>query len=147
MSHTANRRRLPSERVGITRSKEAAGFRFHLTVNFFEGSSDPGEVFIHIAKEGSTTAGLVDSLATTISVALQYGVPWDVLSEKYLGTRFGGHQDDKNPSIVHALAVEITEAVSDYRKLIKPGEGIDQPSGGEGNGPCEVRTDPGPTTT
>jgi hypothetical protein len=86
-----------------------------------------GEVFIKIAKEGSTLSGMCDALATTISVALQHGVPWDVLRDKYMYARFEPSGDappntiDREGkaiptyhSLVHAIANTIDEAIS-YR--------------------------------
>ena len=72
------RRRLPDERRAITHKFSVAGHEGYLTVGMYE-DGQPGELFITMAKEGSTVSGLMDSFATAISLALQYGVPLKVL--------------------------------------------------------------------
>jgi len=109
INHSATRRRLPENRFGLTRRIDACGFRFYLTINFFE-DHQPGEVFIVIAKEGSSISGFVDALAVTISIALQYGTPWRVLIEKYLNQIFEP-RDDANSSLVHAIGMSMQEMI------------------------------------
>lgn len=109
-THTANRRRLSSTRQGITQKASVAQLEYYVTVNFFEDSSDPGECFIKIAKEGSTVSGLIDALAITISIALQHGVKWETLGNKYLQTIFEP-RDDQASSLVDGIAKTITEVV------------------------------------
>ena len=121
--HTDARKRLPATRVGRTKKSRGCGFKFWTTVNFYDDEPErPGEVFVAIAKEGSDIAGLVDSVCITLSIALQYGVPWDVLREKYLYMRFGADTADKdtNPSIIHAIAVSIDEIVEEQRAQHRP---------------------------
>ena len=83
----SNRCKLPTERRSITHKFSIAGHDGYITVGLYENGS-PGEIFVRMAKEGSVIAGLMDSFATAISLALQHGVPLDVLAEKFKGTRF-----------------------------------------------------------
>jgi ribonucleoside-diphosphate reductase alpha chain len=69
-----SRRRLPDERLAITHHFSIAGHEGYLTVGLYEDGS-PGEIFITIAKQGSTISGLMDLFATVLSLALQHGVP------------------------------------------------------------------------
>ena len=68
------RRRLPDERASITHKFNVGGHEGYLTIGLYEDGT-PGEIFLRMAKEGSTISGLMDSFATAISLALQYGVP------------------------------------------------------------------------
>src|SRR5207249_3593884 len=72
-----HRHRLPDERNAITHKFEIAGHQGYLTVGKYEDGS-PGELFLVMAKEGSTVSGLMDAFATSISMSLQYGVPLKV---------------------------------------------------------------------
>ncbi|MHA2123611.1 MAG: TSCPD domain-containing protein, partial [Promethearchaeota archaeon] len=81
------RRKLPDERASITHKFSIAGHDGYVTVGLYEDNT-PGELFIIMSKSGSTIAGLMDSFATSISIALQYGVPIEVLINKFLHTRF-----------------------------------------------------------
>jgi len=81
------RRRLPDTRRSITHHFNVAGHEGYLTVGMYE-DGDPGELFITMSKEGSTIGGLMDSLGTAISVALQYGVPVQSLVTKFAHQRF-----------------------------------------------------------
>ena len=69
-----HRRRLPAERTAVTHKFEISGHEGYITVGLYP-DGQPGEIFLKMAKEGSTVSGLMDSFATTVSVALQYGVP------------------------------------------------------------------------
>jgi len=81
------RQKLPDERQAITHKFSIAGHEGYITVGMYEDGR-PGEVFIVMAKEGSTLSGMMDSFATAISLALQYGVPLQVLCDKFRHTRF-----------------------------------------------------------
>ena len=81
------RRKLPDERASITHKFSIAGHEGYITVGMYE-DGQPGEIFIVMAKEGSVVSGLMDSFATAISLALQYGVPLKVLVDKFSHTRF-----------------------------------------------------------
>jgi ribonucleoside-diphosphate reductase alpha chain len=83
----ANRHRLPDERVGITHHFSIAGHEGYLTVGLYP-NGQPGEIFIRMAKEGSTIAGLMECFGTVVSVSLQHGVPLKVLCNKLSHTRF-----------------------------------------------------------
>ena len=82
LSAKPTRRRLPETRQALTHKFDIAGHEGYLTVGLFE-DRQPGEMFITMAKEGSTIGGLMDSVGTLTSMALQYGVPLDVLVKKF----------------------------------------------------------------
>jgi ribonucleoside-diphosphate reductase alpha chain len=81
------RRRLPDERAAFTHKFNVAGHEGYLTVGLYE-DGQPGEIFLKMAKEGSTISGLMDAFATAVSVALQYGVPLKDLVNKFSHLRF-----------------------------------------------------------
>ncbi|HET9627397.1 MAG TPA: vitamin B12-dependent ribonucleotide reductase, partial [Kofleriaceae bacterium] len=83
----ANRYKLPDERASFTHKFSIGGHEGYITVGMYEDQS-PGEIFVRMAKEGSVIAGLMDSFATAISLALQHGVPLHILIDKFKGTRF-----------------------------------------------------------
>jgi ribonucleoside-diphosphate reductase alpha chain len=83
----AVRHRLPEERASLTHKFGIAGHEGYITVGLYP-NGQPGEIFIKMAKEGSTVSGLMDSFATAISLALQHGVPLKVLCEKFAHSRF-----------------------------------------------------------
>ena len=84
----AVRRRLPDERTGITHKFSIGGHEGYLTVGLYPDTNQPGEIFIRMSKEGSSISGLMDSFATAISLALQYGVPLSTLVDKFIHSRF-----------------------------------------------------------
>ncbi len=81
------RRRLPDERASITHKFNVGGHEGYLTIGLYEDGT-PGEIFLRMAKEGSTISGLMDSFATAVSLALQYGVPMKDLVNKFSHLRF-----------------------------------------------------------
>jgi ribonucleoside-diphosphate reductase alpha chain len=83
----AVRHRLPEERASFTHKFSIGGHEGYITVGLYP-SGQPGEIFIRMAKEGSTISGLMDSFATAVSIALQHGVPLKVLCEKFAHSRF-----------------------------------------------------------
>jgi len=83
----AVRHRLQAERASITHKFSIAGHEGYITVGLYP-NGQPGEIFIRMAKEGSTVSGLMDVFATSVSLALQHGVPLKVLCEKFAHTRF-----------------------------------------------------------
>ncbi|MDZ4197843.1 MAG: vitamin B12-dependent ribonucleotide reductase, partial [Kiritimatiellia bacterium] len=101
------RRRMPATRRSITHKFDIAGHEGYLTVGLYEDNS-PGELFIIMAKEGSTVGGLMDCFGTAISLCLQYGVPLQTLSEKFAHTRFEPSGFTKNPDI------PIAKSLTDY---------------------------------
>ena len=98
------RHRLPDERHALTHKFEVAGHQGYLTVGMYEDGS-PGELFLVMAKEGSTVSGLMDAFATAISMALQYGVPLRVLVDKFAHMRFEPSGFTKNPEIPMAKSI------------------------------------------
>jgi len=98
------RRRLPETRRAITHKFEIAGHEGYFTVGLFE-DGQPGELFITMAKEGSTIGGLMDSIGTLTSMALQYGVPLEALVKKFAHQRFEPSGFTKNPDIRNASSI------------------------------------------
>jgi len=98
------RLKLPLERKAITHKFSIAGHEGYLTVGMYE-SGMPGEIFIVMAKEGSTISGLMDAFATAVSLALQYGVPLDVLIKKFSYTRFEPSGFTGNREIGYATSI------------------------------------------
>ena len=98
------RRRLPDERRAITHHFSIAGHEGYLTVGVYEDGS-PGEIFVRMAKQGSTISGLMDSFATVVSLALQHGVPLDVLCAKFSHTRFEPSGWSGDPKIGYASSL------------------------------------------
>ncbi len=98
------RRKLPDERQAITHKFSVGGHEGYLTVGLYDDGL-PGEIFITMAKEGSTVSGLMDSFATAVSLALQYGVPLKVLCDKFSHTRFEPSGWSSNPEIGYAKSL------------------------------------------
>jgi ribonucleoside-diphosphate reductase alpha chain len=100
----AIRRRLPETRGALTHKFDIAGHEGYLTVGLFE-DQQPGELFITMAKEGSTIGGLMDSIGTLTSMALQYGVPLEALVKKFAHQRFEPSGFTKNPDVRNASSI------------------------------------------
>ena len=98
------RRKLPDERRAITHKFDIAGHEGYITAGMYE-DGQPGEIFITMSKEGSTISGLMDSFATAISMAFQYGVPLRVLVDKFSHMRFEPSGFTKNPDIPMAKSI------------------------------------------
>ena len=98
------RRRLPDERRAITHKFDIAGHEGYVTVGLFE-DGQPGELFLVMAKEGSTISGFADAFAQAISYALQYGVPLQVLVDKFSHTRFEPSGMTKNAEVRFAKSI------------------------------------------
>jgi ribonucleoside-diphosphate reductase alpha chain len=98
------RRRLPDERPSITHKFDIAGHEGYIHAGMYE-DGQPGEIFIKMSKEGSTISGLMDSFATAISMALQYGVPLRVLVDKFSHMRFEPSGFTKNRDIPMAKSI------------------------------------------
>lgn len=98
------RERLPDTRQSVTHKFSVDGHEGYLNVGLYEDGR-PGEVFITMAKEGSTIGGLMDSFGTAISMSLQYGVPLEVLVNKFSHTRFDPMGFTKNPDIRYAKSL------------------------------------------
>ena len=103
----AVRRKLPDERRSITHKFDIQGHEGYITVGVYPDGT-PGEIFLVMSKEGSTISGLMDAFATSISLALQYGVPLEVLVKKFAHTRFEPSGFTKNPEI------PIAKSITDY---------------------------------
>ena len=101
------RRKLPDERQATTHKFSIAGHEGYLTVGIYD-DGQPGEIFLRMAKEGSTVSGLMDTIATMTSIALQYGVPLKALVDKFSHTRF-------EPSgFTNNREIPIAKSVMDY---------------------------------
>src|SRR5579864_5665577 len=98
------RRKLPDERQAITHKFDIQGHEGYITVGLFE-DRQPGEIFLVMAKEGSTISGFADAFAQAISYALQYGVPLQVLVDKFSYVRFEPSGMTKNPEIRFAKSI------------------------------------------
>jgi ribonucleoside-diphosphate reductase alpha chain len=146
----AVRRRLPDERRAITHKFSIAGHDGYLTVGMYEDGK-PGEIFLVMAKEGSVVSGLMDSFATAVSLALQYGVPLQVLVDKFSHVRFEPSGFTNNTEIPIAKSIidyifrwlgakflgrEAAEAIGVH---LKPEAGATAPA------PIPIALVPGPT--
>ena len=101
------RRKLPDERSAITHKFDIAGHEGYITVGLFNDGA-PGEIFLVMAKEGSTISGFADAFAQAVSYALQYGVPLQVLVDKFSHVRFEPSGLTKNPD------VRVAKSIVDY---------------------------------
>ncbi|MCM2268866.1 MAG: vitamin B12-dependent ribonucleotide reductase [Thermoanaerobaculia bacterium] len=101
------RRKLPDERRALTHKFSINGHEGYITVGLYDDGS-PGEIFLTMAKEGSTISGLMDAFATSISLALQYGVPLRALVDKFSHMRYEPSGFTKNPEI------PIAKSITDY---------------------------------
>src|SRR5713101_776983 len=100
----AQRRKLPDERKSITHKFSVGGHEGYIIVGMYEEGT-PGEIFIKMAKEGSTLSGFMDGVALSISIGLQYGVPLKVFVDKLTNTRFEPSGYTENPNIRYASSV------------------------------------------
>ena len=98
------RKKLPDERQAITHKFDIAGHEGYITVGLFE-NGQPGEIFLVMAKEGSTISGFADAFAQAISYALQYGVPLQALVDKFSHVRFEPSGMTRNPEIRFAKSI------------------------------------------
>jgi ribonucleoside-diphosphate reductase alpha chain len=154
----AVRHKLPEERMSVTHKFNVGGHEGYITVGLYP-SGDPGEIFITMAKEGSTVSGLMDSFSCAISLALQHGVPLKMLSEKFAHTRFEPSGWSGNPDIGFAKSIMdyifrwlqlrfltgqqqlLFENLRPRLSAVSP-----QPSAGDLNGSAPATTDVRPTT-
>jgi len=100
----AVRHRLQDERASVTHKFNVGGHEGYITVGLYP-DGQPGEIFITMAKEGSTVSGLMDSFACAVSIALQHGVPLKLLCEKFEHTRFEPSGWSNNPEIGFAKSI------------------------------------------
>jgi ribonucleoside-diphosphate reductase alpha chain len=101
------RHKLPDERRALTHKFSINGHEGYITVGLYE-DGQPGEIFLTMAKEGSTISGLMDAFATSISLAMQYGVPLKALVDKFSHMRYEPSGFTKNPEI------PIAKSITDY---------------------------------
>jgi ribonucleoside-diphosphate reductase alpha chain len=137
------RRKLPDERQAITHKFDIAGHEGYITVGLFEDGS-PGEIFLVMAKEGSTISGFADAFAQAVSYALQYGVPLQVLVDKFSHVRFEPSGLTKNPDVRLAksivdyvfrwMATKFLSAAAQYQA------GVNIPEHGDGDSDVEQLT-------
>ena len=121
--------RLPLTRHSITHKFDVAGHEGYLTVGLYE-DGQPGELFITMAKEGSTVGGLMDAFGTCISLALQYGVPLNTLVEKFSHSRFepAGMTSNRDIPIAKSIIDYIARwlgmtFIAGYRQMYAPNRG------------------------
>jgi ribonucleoside-diphosphate reductase alpha chain len=100
----ARRKKLPVERQSITHKFAIGGHEGYITVGMYDDGA-PGEIFIKMAKEGSTLSGIVDGFALSVSIGLQYGVPLKALVDKLINTRFEPSGYTGHPAIPYAKSV------------------------------------------
>ncbi len=132
--HRPMRRRLPDTRRSLTHKFNVAGHEGYLTVGLYE-DGQPGELFITMAKEGSTIGGLMDSLGTATSVALQYGVPIESMVKKFTHQRFepAGMTTNRDIPFAKSLVDYIfrwmgIEFIPGYKAAVAPNRGDDAES-------------------
>jgi hypothetical protein len=96
-------------------------------VSFFDGDPadrlKPAEVFVKVAKHGSIVAGLIDGITAVVSMAMQYGVPWDAIRDKFLHHNFERNGDDQNTSLLDGIAKAVEGVIKQRADII--GEGGD----------------------
>jgi ribonucleoside-diphosphate reductase alpha chain len=102
-----SRRKLPDERKSITHKFWLGGHEGYITVGMYDDGT-PGELFIKMAKEGATLSGLMDGIALSISIGLQYGVPLKALVDKLMNTRF------EPAGYTHNADIRFSSSVLDY---------------------------------
>jgi len=98
------RRKLPAERNSITHKFSIGGHEGYITVGMYK-DGHPGEIFIKMAKEGSTLSGIMDAFALSVSISLQYGVPMRALVDKFVNSRFEPSGYTGNPEIRYAKSI------------------------------------------
>ncbi len=138
---TPKRRKLPDERHSITHKFDIAGHEGYITVGLFDDGT-PGEIFLVMAKEGSTISGFADAFAQAISYALQYGVPLQALVDKFSHARFEPSGMTKNPEVRFAksivdyifrwLATKFLNPEAQFRAGVNVREAEETPAQGSG---------------
>jgi len=123
------RHRMPDTRMSMTHRFEIAGHEGYITVGLYE-DSQPGELFITMSKEGSTIGGLMDTVGTLTSIALQYGVPLESLVKKFAYQRFEPSGFTKNPGIRNATSITdyvfrwlACQFIKGYKEATSPSRG------------------------
>jgi len=120
---------MPDTRNSMTHRFEIAGHEGYITVGLYE-NEQPGELFITMSKEGSTIGGLMDTVGTLTSIALQYGVPLESLVKKFAYQRFEPSGFTKNPDIRHATSITdyvfrwlACQFIKGYKEATSPNRG------------------------
>ena len=120
---------MPDTRTSLTHKFEIAGHEGYITVGLYPDNL-PGELFIQMSKEGSTIGGLMDTVATLTSIALQYGVPLEHLVKKFAYQRFEPSGFTKNPDIRSATSITDyvfrwlgCQFIPGYREATSPNHG------------------------
>ena len=137
-----HRRRLPNERTAVTHKFEISGHEGYITVGLYP-DGQPGEIFLKMAKEGSTVSGLMDTLATSVSLALQYGVPLKDVVNKFAHVRFEPSGFTGNSEI--PIAKSLVDYIFRWLGIPVPAGGrqgdprADRPVGHRGRGRRPVR--------
>ncbi len=123
------RHRMPDTRMSLTHRFEIAGHEGYITVGLYE-DGQPGELFITMSKEGSTIGGLMDTVGTLTSIALQYGVPLESLAKKFAYQRFEPSGFTKNPDIRNATSITdyvfrwlACQFIKGYKEATSPNRG------------------------
>src|SRR5256884_5587122 len=123
------RHRMPDTRMSLTHRFEIAGHEGYITVGLYE-DGQPGELFITMSKEGSTIGGLMDTVGTLTSIALQYGVPLEGLVKKFAYQRFEPSGFTKNPDIRNATSITdyvfrwlACQFIKGYKEATSPNRG------------------------
>jgi ribonucleoside-diphosphate reductase alpha chain len=123
------RHRMPDTRMSLTHRFEIAGHEGYITVGLYE-DNQPGELFITMSKEGSTIGGLMDTVGTLTSIALQYGVPLESLVKKFAYQRFEPSGFTKNPDIRSATSITdyvfrwlACQFIKGYKEATSPNRG------------------------
>ena len=154
-SETRARRHMPDTRTSLTHKFEIAGHEGYITVGLYP-DGQPGELFVTMAKEGSTIGGLMDTVGTLTSIALQYGVPLEELVNKFAHQRFEPSGFTKNPDIRTAFSITDyvfrwlgCEFINGYREATSPEQppgrtpdARNRPDGTTGRQPPGPRTQP-----
>src|SRR3989454_2509945 len=123
------RHRMPDTRTSLTHRFEIAGHEGYITVGLYQ-DAQPGELFITMSKEGSTIGGLMDTVGTLTSIALQYGVPLESLAKKFAYQRFEPSGFTKNPDIRNATSITdyvfrwlACQFIKGYKEATSPNSG------------------------
>jgi ribonucleoside-diphosphate reductase alpha chain len=123
------RHRMPDTRMSLTHRFEIAGHEGYITIGLYE-DGQPGELFITMSKEGSTIGGLMDTVGTLTSIALQYGVPLESLAKKFAYQRFEPSGFTKNPDIRNATSITdyvfrylACQFIKGYKEATSPSRG------------------------
>jgi ribonucleoside-diphosphate reductase alpha chain len=123
------RHRMPDTRMSLTHRFEIAGHEGYITIGLYE-DGQPGELFITMSKEGSTIGGLMDTVGTLTSIALQYGVPLESLVKKFAYQRFEPSGFTKNPDIRNATSITdyvfrylACQFIKGYKEATSPARG------------------------